>query len=56
MKESLWIIALDPKGIVAQVRLLRPGRVITLRDAVWLLEISATLSPPPIGFELSLSR
>jgi hypothetical protein len=49
MKESLWIVGLDQEGIVNRVRLLRPNRFVTLLGATWLLEISATLPPPPIG-------
>jgi len=55
MKESLWVVALDVSGVVLEVRLLRPRRIVRVAEASWLLEMAATLEPPPTGFPLLAS-
>ncbi len=56
MQESLWVAGLSPTGAVADIRLLRPGRVVFLSGAHRVLELPATAMPPPMGAVLVAGR
>ena len=52
MKESLWAIGLDHADVVMAISFLPPGRYTRVPGAIWILEMSATCMPPPIGSTL----
>jgi hypothetical protein len=49
MRAPLLVLTLDGEGRVRRGVLLRPGRVLVDRGAAWILELPASVRPPPVG-------
>jgi hypothetical protein len=49
MREPLWAVGLDADNTVIAIRELRPRRIVWIRGARSILELSATEKPPTIG-------
>ena len=47
MREPLWIVAIDRQGNVLRVGWLAPNRFGRMRHARFVLELAATVPPPP---------
>ncbi|MGI9648002.1 MAG: hypothetical protein ACR2OI_05740 [Acidimicrobiia bacterium] len=54
MREALWAVGVTAAGEVTDIRLLLPRRVVRLSPARVVLELPASITPPPIGAALSL--
>ena len=55
MREALWVVGIGVDGRVMDIRLLLPGRVVRLPGAGSVLELPASIDPPPIDGALSIS-
>jgi hypothetical protein len=53
MKESLWICGLDREEVVIAVRKMPPARLVRIRGAKSVLELSIRLRPPDPGMALT---
>jgi hypothetical protein len=54
MTRPCRILALDARCRVLAVSVLRPGRMVSVRGASWMLELPMSIPPPPIGAVLAL--
>jgi len=53
MKEPVLAIGLDALQEVTEVRILRPGRIVTMTRARQIMELPIGSKPPPVGVVLT---
>lgn len=56
MNEPFWAVGLTALGVVSEVRMVRPGRIVVLRDCRYVMELPLGVPPPSVGARLDVSR
>lgn len=55
MPAPIWVVPIDPGGVVLCVKRLEPGRLFFRRQARWVLELPIGRVPPRTGVRLERS-
>lgn len=49
MRRPCQVVAIDRDGVVVSSTILRPGTVVRVPAARWMLELPTSAPPPPVG-------
>lgn len=56
LREPFWAVGLTGRGIVSEVKLVRPRRIVMFRNCRYVMELPLGVTPPPVGARLEVFR